>query len=136
MKGTYLLVMELHNDTSILVGNRGMIHFQKGYYIYVGSALNGLDQRIQRHLRNDKKIHWHIDYLLPPAEILTIFYKENTRREECRIARLFARNFRIIPSFGCSDCACISHLFSGEYEELHKIIVTLGMKPYLVYPNP
>jgi Uri superfamily endonuclease len=47
MKGTYLLVMELHEDTSIMVGKHRIIHFKKGYYVYVGSALNGLEQRIQ-----------------------------------------------------------------------------------------
>ncbi|HWR26982.1 MAG TPA: GIY-YIG nuclease family protein, partial [Candidatus Thermoplasmatota archaeon] len=72
--------------------------------------MNGLDQRIQRHLRTNKKTHWHIDYLLPSTEIVDIFYKENTRKEECRIAREFERNFTNISGFGCSDCTCKSHL--------------------------
>jgi Uri superfamily endonuclease len=97
MKGTYLLFMKLHKDTSILVGKHGILHFKKGCYVYVGSALNGLEQRIQRHLSTNKKIHWHIDYLLPFTEIVEILYKENTRRGECAIARMFKKNFTNIP---------------------------------------
>jgi Uri superfamily endonuclease len=135
MKGTYLLVMELRDDTSIMVGKQGVVHFQKGYYAYVGSALNGLDQRIQRHLRTKKKIHWHIDYLLPFTEIVDIFYKENTRKEECRIAREFERNFTNIPGFGCSDCTCKSHLFYGISKEISKVILNLQMKSYPMKAN-
>lgn len=136
MNGTYLFVMILLNDISLNVGKRGTIHFKKGAYAYVGSALNGLDQRIHRHLRLDKKIHWHIDFLFPYVEIINVFYKENNRREECTIARLLESNFTNIPGFGCSDCTCKSHLFSSVSEELCKIIATLGMKPYLLHPNP
>jgi Uri superfamily endonuclease len=137
MKGAYVLVMTLPKDTSIIVGKKGLLHFEKGCYAYVGSAFNGLEQRIQRHLRSQKKIHWHIDYLLPFVEIVEIFYKENTRREECRIARVFERNFVRIPGFGCSDCSCSSHLFVGSSEDIMRIVVSLGMESYLLLnPNP
>ena len=132
MKGTYLLVMELHEDTSIMVGKHRIIHFKKGYYVYVGSALNGLEQRIQRHLRTNKKNHWHIDYLLHFTEIVEILYKENTLREECSIARLLKRNFTNIPGFGCSDCSCKSHLFYGSLKELSQLANDVQMKTYLL----
>jgi hypothetical protein len=32
--------------------------------VYTGSAKRGLDARIERHIRHDKALHWHIDYLL------------------------------------------------------------------------
>ena len=135
MNGTYLLVMTLPNDASVMVGKRGVINFKKGSYAYVGSALNGLDQRINRHLRNDKKIHWHIDYLLPYTEIVDIFYKENNKREECKIARLLERNFTNIPSFGCSDCCCKSHLFYGFSEEITQVAIRLKMKLFQLDAN-
>ena len=62
--GSYILLLDLDNNLEIPVGKLGNISFQKGHYVYVGSALNGLDARIKRHLRKHKKIHWHIDYLL------------------------------------------------------------------------
>ena len=130
MKGTYLLIMTLPKDTSIIVGKHGILHFKKGCYAYVGSALNGLEQRIQRHLRTDKKTHWHIDYLLPFTEIVEIFYKENNRKEECSIAQDLERNFTSIPGFGCSDCSCKSHLFFGSSEEITQVATHLEMKLY------
>jgi Uri superfamily endonuclease len=136
MKGSYLLVMELQNDTSVIVGKLGPIHFQKGCYVYVGSALNGLEQRIQRHLRTQKKVHWHIDYLLPFTEVVNVFYKESGRREECRIAQAFEKNLSNITGFGCSDCSCKSHLFYRSPSDIHGIIDSLDMKPYLLHTNP
>lgn len=135
MKGVYLLVMELPKNTSVMVGKHGFVYFQQGYYVYVGSALNGLEQRIERHLRKQKKIHWHIDYLLPSTEIVDIFYKESNRRDECRIARVFERTFPGILGFGCSDCACSSHLFYGSSKEISKVVVDLQMKSYLMKAN-
>jgi Uri superfamily endonuclease len=131
MKGTYLLVMKLRKDTSIMIGKHGLVHFQKGCYAYVGSALNGLDQRIQRHLRTKKKTHWHIDYLLPFTVVVDVFYKESTRREECRVARVFERNFTGIPGFGCSDCSCKSHLFYDSSHEISQRALDLQMKIFL-----
>jgi Uri superfamily endonuclease len=136
MKGTYLLVMTLPKDSSVTVGKKGILHFQKGCYAYVGSALNGLEQRIERHLRHHKRNHWHIDYLLPFTEIVEIFYTENTRKEECRIAKVLNRRFENIPGFGCSDCACTSHLFSGSYQDIVRIIDSLNMTPYHLHTNP
>ncbi len=131
MKGTYLLVMELGNDASIRIGKLGLVHFQKGCYVYAGSALNGVKQRIERHLRKQKKVHWHIDYLLPFTEVVDIFYKESTQREECRIARVLESNFNGVPGFGCSDCACKSHLYYGPSHEISQRAHALQMKNYL-----
>lgn len=135
MKGTYLLVLKLKKDISIIVGKLGFLHFQKGYYVYVGSALNGLEQRIKRHLSRDKKIHWHIDYLLPYTEIIKIFYKENIKKKECEFARVFKKQLHGIPGFGCSDCKCTSHLFYGISEEIMNIINTLLLEVYLLKTN-
>ena len=130
MKGSYLLVIKKENDSIIRIGKLGEIPLKKGFYVYVGSALNGLEQRIQRHLRENKKIHWHIDYLLKHAKIINAFYKENNTREECFIAKIFEETLHSISGFGCSDCKCKSHLFYGTYNEIKHIIDGLNMKPY------
>jgi Uri superfamily endonuclease len=136
MKGAYLLVMDLQKERSVAVGRLGVIEFQKGYYIYVGSALNGLEQRIERHLRQHKKTHWHIDYLLPFTRVMDVFYKESPRREECRIALEFERTFSYITGFGCSDCSCESHLFHGVPQDLYRRIDSLDMEQYRLHKNP
>jgi len=127
MKGSYILIAELKDDLSISIGKKGKIKFYKGYYIYIGSAVNGLEKRIQRHLRDDKKMHWHIDYLLKYAIIRDVFYKESRYKEECDIAKGLDKNLISIKGFGCSDCKCESHLFYGSKDCIRRIINELGM---------
>jgi len=130
MKGSYILIVEIKNDSIISVGKKGEKRFNKGYYIYAGSALNGLDQRIQRHLRKQKKIHWHIDYLLKYAVVIEVFYKESKVKEECNIAKKLDVKLPSISGFGCSDCKCKSHLFYGSFEEVMHAVEKLQMNPY------
>ena len=112
-KGTYALIIELKSETAVAVGKLGEFVFPKGYYIYFGSALGGLSARINRHLRHDKQLHWHIDYLLRFAEIVEVWYLSSDRRLECALRR----EVRELPEaedsvlgFGSSDCCCRSHL--------------------------
>ena len=132
MRGSYLLLMELKNDKKISVGKLGEIKFNKGIYVYVGSALNGLDQRIQRHLRKNKKIHWHIDYLLKYTDLVDVFYTESMVRKECTIANELEKELLSVQDFGCSDCRCESHLFYGPYKPIVNIIDKLNMEKYLI----
>ncbi|MBC7081753.1 MAG: GIY-YIG nuclease family protein [Thermoplasmatales archaeon] len=115
MKGTYILIIEIDKDKKIRVGKRG-IYFKKGYYAYVGSAMNSIEKRLERHLRKDKKKRWHIDYLIEKGKIKKIFYKESKIKEECDIAKKLGV-FEIIPKFGSSDCKCKSHLFYNRKAE-------------------
>ena len=128
MRGSYLLLMELKNTEKISVGKLGKIDFKKSFYIYVGSALNGLDQRIQRHLRKQKKTYWHIDYLLGNAEakVLSVFYKQGDKTEECAVAQIISERGRDVVGFGASDCNCRSHLFRiDDYGFLKKFMHAL-----------
>jgi len=130
MKGSYLINIYLKKDTKITVGRLGNLKFHKGNYIYVGSALNGFEQRINRHLRKMKKIHWHIDYLLKYGQIINVFYKESEKKEECLIAKKLNNIFPSIPDFGCSDCNCESHLFYDFNDKFKELIGQLDMKTY------
>ena len=126
--GSYILVIQVQQDITLRVGKIGILHFKRGYYAYIGSALSGLSTRLKRHLRREKKIHWHIDYLLAKAKIKEIWYSEE--KAECTVAHSLSA-FTPIPHFGCSDCACTSHLFySSTYPELTEAITRLGMKRY------
>ena len=111
MKGIYLLLIKINKDEFISYGLRNKFFFKKGYYVYVGSALNGLEKRIERHLKNKKKIYWHIDYLLKHTNIIKIYYIETRKKLECKIAEQLKKNFLQIDQFGSSDCKCKSHLF-------------------------
>jgi Uri superfamily endonuclease len=130
MKGSYVLLIEVKKDIEIVIGKLGKLHFKKGFYVYVGSALNSLEYRINRHVRTDKKIHWHIDYLLKCADIVNVFIKENSKKEECRISYEFEKNLKFLKGFGCSDCKCNSHLFYGKYNEIINVVSKLKLKKY------
>jgi len=124
LKGTYCLIIQLKDDNSIKVGKKGFINFKKGYYIYVGSALNSLETRLKRHLSSEKKLFWHIDYLLnnPDTEIKEIIFTVNNSKLECMIASKIAYKSVEIKDFGCSDCKCNSHLF--RFDEIEMAIKT------------
>ena len=126
MKGSYILIIQIKKDIKVKIGKLGILFFKKGYYAYVGSAMNGLEGRIRHHLRHNKKMHWHIDYLLAKAEIKEIWYKEGGK--ECEIAGELS--FPSIQNFGCSDCKCKSHLFYAPYKNLLKAIKKMGMRKY------
>ena len=111
MKGCYCLIISLDNSSKIKIGKLGKIDFQKGYYVYVGSAMNYLESRIRRHLKSEKKLHWHIDYLLKKSEITDVIYNESTKKVECELSQYISTNAKGMKDFGCSDCDCESHLY-------------------------
>jgi Uri superfamily endonuclease len=113
--GTYALIITLDRPRIIDVGRRGRFRFPAGFYLYVGSALGpgGLAGRLERHLRADKRLHWHVDYLLCRARVVQVWIAESAARRECDWAQAAMRLPEatiILPRFGASDCRCISHL--------------------------
>jgi len=122
-KGTYALVLHLEGGEEITIGKLGTFSFPAGCYLYVGSALGpgGLDARLARHRpstssgqrRCDKKLHWHIDYLLEHAQLVEVWSAVSTARLEClwaQAARQLPGSETPVPGFGSSDCCCPSHL--------------------------
>ena len=136
IKGSYVLVIELDEGRTITVGSLKAIYFPAGYYAYVGSAMSGLESRLSRHLRENKKLHWHIDYLLQRASISSIIQCEN-QKVECAIAQVLRCQLDFIPGFGCSDCKCPSHLFFSTEERQMKsqvmsTVKRMGIRPKLI----
>ncbi|MEA3248555.1 MAG: GIY-YIG nuclease family protein [Nanoarchaeota archaeon] len=124
MKGIYLLVVKVKKRIKIKIGALGKINFDKGDYIYIGSAQNNLEKRIERHLRSKKKRHWHIDYLLEDksVKVIEVFYQKSKKSEECETANRLLKTETPILNFGCSDCKCKSHLF--KIKNLKNIFAT------------
>ncbi len=113
-KGTYILLTKLAKTQKIKPGKLPEADYKKGTYLYVGRARTGLRARIKRHIRSQKKLFWHIDYLLKKAKIVDIWICQDYFGE-CHTADEI-RNFRpteskAIQGFGSSDCRCLSHLF-------------------------
>lgn len=122
MKGCYCLVIKLNEDKDLKIGKKLKISFNKGYYVYIGSAMNNLEARVNRHLSKTKKLHWHIDYLLKYAKIEEVIYNEGTK-VECDLSEQLAKKNEFIRDFGCSDCECESHLyyFKNKKEAIEEV---------------
>jgi len=115
--GVYNLVIYLETERRIQVGRLGDFVFPSGYYVYTGSALKGLEARIARHRRKEKRKWWHIDYLLEWAEVVEVRTYPTEERKECTLNRKVAKLAgarMVVPGFGASDCGCETHLFFFE----------------------
>jgi len=110
--GVYILKIKLEKAKSIEVGALGQNDFAAGYYFYAGTAQRNLEARIKRHYSSEKKLHWHIDYLLTQAELESDFVFELPSEGECFLAQTLKDNGGSMPiaGFGASDCSCSSHL--------------------------
>jgi Uri superfamily endonuclease len=116
LKGTYCLIIHVSSNMTVQVGKLGSFDFDEGFYVYVGSALNSLISRLSRHLSDDKKLFWHVDYLLAGsyAELVDIVFAVDEGKWECDIASEVGSFGVEIKGFGCSDCKCSSHLFKFD----------------------
>jgi len=73
MKGVYLLFIEIKQQKNIDIGALGQIDFEPGTYVYVGSAMNSVEKRLERHFSETENLHWHIDYLTAEADPFDYF---------------------------------------------------------------
>lgn len=107
---TYQLSIRLSRSVTLQVGRLGRFTFPAGEYVYTGSAKRNLVPRVRRHLSNEKKLRWHIDYLLasPHARITRVALSE---RAECEWNQATTGEVAV-KGFGASDCQalCGSHL--------------------------
>jgi Uri superfamily endonuclease len=119
--GAYQLYINISRKVKIKIGSLGEFKFEQGIYVYTGSAMKNLRQRVARHQRlaSDKdksKLRWHIDYLLTNKfvhlEEIKLF--PSTQKEECEINQVLLNQGKAtipIAKFGSSDCRnCKSHL--------------------------
>ena len=109
-ESTYQLLIEASHPLRCTIGRIGEFDFPAGRYVYTGSAKRNLEARIARHLRREKVLRWHIDYLLaaPGVRVAEVV---RSRRSECALNRT-GRGRILVPGFGASDCraGCGAHL--------------------------
>jgi sugar fermentation stimulation protein A len=132
--GIYLAILRLDGPARIAVGSLGEIDFDRGHWVYVGSARRGLAARLARHGRARKALHWHIDYLRESAAFVRGIPIRTSDPDECGLARAVGELARAsdssdpvtppcsrrssVPGFGCSDCGCPSHLFRFDEDPI------------------
>jgi Uri superfamily endonuclease len=112
---SYQLRIDVKRPVRIRVGRLGNFLFPAGRYIYTGSAKRNLEARIARHLRKEKTLRWHIDWLLSASGV-TVAEVSRSCEGECALNQKIAGKI-VVPGFGASDChyGCGSHLrYLGE----------------------
>jgi Uri superfamily endonuclease len=117
--GTYALLLSSATDSVIRVGRLGDRRLQRGFYVYVGSALGsgGVRGRLAHHMRPAEHPHWHIDYIRTKTTIVAVWFRYHWKSWE----HDWAKRFAALPGasvpmagFGSADCDCESHLFFFE----------------------
>jgi Uri superfamily endonuclease len=107
---SYQLQFELTQPLRRVIGRLGEFDLPAGLYIYTGSARRGIEARIARHLRTQKALRWHIDYLIgaPGVRVSRVV---RSVCDECALNQASPGSV-IVPGFGASDCrrGCGAHL--------------------------
>ncbi len=107
-----MVFFELESPEEIDVGALGEMNFEPGKYVYIGSAMNSLESRVQRHASGSKEnTHWHIDYFSAVADPLGFAAFSVDSRWECTFSRAAQENCVAVKGFGASDCSCDAHLY-------------------------
>ncbi len=130
MKGSYFLVIRVDTDGEVKTKGRVFL-IRKGYYVYVGSAMNSLERRVARHFRNEKKLHWHIDYLLRGAELLRAYLIPSEKRLEEQLSLEVLKYGEPVGGFGAGDVRVSTNLYRFDEmpdEILIGILKHLGLR--------
>ena len=100
--GAYVLVLRLDAPHDVRIG-KILATLASGDYLYCGSARGpgGLRARLARHMRPQKRVHWHIDQLTTEASLLGAFVAE--QGDECALNAALADLPIPIAGFGSSD---------------------------------
>jgi Uri superfamily endonuclease len=114
--GTYIVILRSNENRLVLIGARGPLQLQTGYYLYAGSALGpgGLRARVGRHLAGTGRPRWHIDFLRKVTRPHAAWLHIGHDRQEHNWANSLDYMPDIeatAPGLGASDCSCATHLF-------------------------
>jgi len=112
---SYQLHIAVARPLNLTIGRHGHFFFPAGNYVYTGSARRHLEARIARHLRAEKTLRWHIDWLLaaPGVRVSAVI---RSKLAECVLNQRTGGTI-LVRGFGASDCRkeCASHLlYLGE----------------------
>ncbi len=110
-KGIYALIMKYNGPRKNLrVGSGIVLELEQSMvYVYIGSAqgAGGIKARISRHLRKEKRLKWHIDYLTSLKETSILYIVYSCTRDSSAESRLVNTCSSILSGgpngFGASD---------------------------------
>lgn len=113
--GTYALFLHIEEEVQMQVGALGLCTFPRGVHVYAGSAKRGLRARLARHVRREKRVHWHVDRLTTAGgcRVLGAVVFTSPVLRECDIVGSLedVEGAEVRPPrFGASDHGCRGHL--------------------------
>lgn len=111
--GAYALYFRIDDRITLPIARLNDPLLEPGTYVYAGSAFGpgGIRARVGRHLRADKKPHWHIDHL--SARVACVEVRTYPGGRECDLVAMLISDGAVVPvaGFGSSDCRdCAAHL--------------------------
>lgn len=111
--GAYAMYFRLDERIALPIARLNDPVLEPGIYVYAGSAFGpgGIRARVTRHLRADRKPHWHIDHLSARAACIGV--KTRVGGRECDLVASLVSDGAVVPvaGFGSSDCRdCAAHL--------------------------
>ncbi len=122
-QGVYTLIIRSTVPHKVAVGRHLSVFFQRGLYLYTGSALGrgstSLEGRIRRHLGRKKKNFWHVDRILSSGStrVVSVVFAKTRSKLECEVNVILLRDPDIevlTKGIGSSDCRCESHLLTAR----------------------
>ncbi|PIJ61940.1 endonuclease [Mesotoga sp. H07.pep.5.3] len=123
-KGDYIVLLFLREAAEVSSSKKKW-HLESGYYLYVGSAMNSLTERVKRHLLEEKKKHWHIDFLREKAEVLAVLLLPTKTSKEEELSNLISNYCIAVPGFGASDCKTDSNLYRVGFGCIEKVFSSI-----------
>ncbi len=132
---TYVLVIEKIRSSRIKMRNR-TVFIDKGLYLYVGSAKRGLQRRLARHVKKQKKCFWHIDYVTARLDtaVRAVFLSPNAECETVRAVSRLGTPFE--KKLGSSDCTCPSHFVKLNHLGLEDLRKRFAIERFEEYTIP
>jgi len=117
-RGTYAIWLRSETNNIVEIGKFGQLQMASGFYVYIGSAFGpgGIKARVGRHLRQEKNLRWHIDYLRQHAVPVAVWIAYEKHLEHQWAGKINKHRETSIPltGFGSSDCSCPTHLFYSK----------------------
>ena len=140
--GIYVLEIQLSKKLCLKIRKFRNISFGEGFYYYLGSAQKNLPQRIARHIRKNKKLHWHIDHLTytDSAEVKNIIvFPAAEKSFEDRLALEFLEDKTFKPAvkgFGNSDSKnSFTHLFRSVNDSAYNHLLSKYQRAVSFIPS-
>jgi len=145
LRGVYTLIIRSTERRKVPVGKHLSVSFQRGLYLYTGSALgqgsSSLEGRIGRHLSREKKNFWHIDRVLSSdsAHVVSVIFAKTPSKAECKVNTALLRDSGIdalAKGIGSSDCRCESHFLMAKCtlgvlrQKVRSSYTGLGLRPH------